>query len=108
MELAPDRLVAQSAEGELAPAYLIAGPETLLVLEAADAVRQRARALGIAEREVFDVEGRDIDWAGLQASFDAPSRSAPAASSRYACRPASRARRAPRSSAPSARGRQAM
>ncbi|WP_340648744.1 DNA polymerase III subunit delta [Pseudoxanthomonas winnipegensis] len=73
MELAPDRLVAQSAEGELAPAYLIAGPETLLVLEAADAVRQRARALGIAEREVFDVEGRDIDWAGLQASFDAPS-----------------------------------
>jgi len=73
MELAPDRLTAQCAEGALAPAYLIAGPETLLVLEAADAVRARGRELGIAEREVFDLEGRDIDWAGLQASFDAPS-----------------------------------
>jgi DNA polymerase-3 subunit delta len=73
MELAPDRLAAQVADAALAPAYLIAGPETLLVLEAADAVRTRGRALGIAEREVFDLEGRDIDWAGLQASFDAPS-----------------------------------
>jgi DNA polymerase-3 subunit delta len=44
-----------------------------LVLEAADAVRARGRALGISEREVFDVEGRDVDWDGLQASFDAPS-----------------------------------
>ncbi|SEL79080.1 DNA polymerase III, delta subunit [Pseudoxanthomonas sp. GM95] len=73
MELAPDRLAAQIADAALAPAYLIAGPETLLVLEAADAVRTRGRALGISEREVFDVEGRDVDWAGLQASFDAPS-----------------------------------
>jgi DNA polymerase-3 subunit delta len=73
MELAPDRLAAQIADAALAPAYLIAGPETLLVLEAADAVRARGRELGIAEREVFDLEGRDIDWAGLQASFDAPS-----------------------------------
>ncbi|WDS37351.1 DNA polymerase III subunit delta [Pseudoxanthomonas sp.] len=73
MELAPDRLAAQIADAALAPAYLIAGPETLLVLEAADAVRTRGRELGIAEREVFDLEGRDIDWAGLQASFDAPS-----------------------------------
>jgi DNA polymerase-3 subunit delta len=73
MELAPERLAAQVADAALAPAYLIAGPEPLLVLEAADAVRARARALGIAEREVFDLEGREIDWAGLQASFDAPS-----------------------------------
>jgi DNA polymerase-3 subunit delta len=73
MELAPDRLAAQIADAAPAPAYLIAGPEALLVLEAADAVRARGRALGISEREVFDVEGRDVDWNGLQASFDAPS-----------------------------------
>ncbi len=73
MELPADRLATQGAEAALAPAYLIAGPEALLVLEAADAIRARARAEGIAEREVFDVEGREVDWAGLQASFDAPS-----------------------------------
>ncbi|WCE04299.1 DNA polymerase III subunit delta [Pseudoxanthomonas sp. JBR18] len=73
MELPADRLATQGAEAALAPAYLIAGPEALLVLEAADAIRARARAEGIAEREVFDVEGREVDWTGLQASFDAPS-----------------------------------
>ena len=47
MELTPERLVAQcAAGGELLPAYLIAGPETLRVLEAADAVRTLARAQG--------------------------------------------------------------
>ncbi|HZV37951.1 MAG TPA: DNA polymerase III subunit delta, partial [Pseudoxanthomonas sp.] len=39
MELTPERLIAQCAGGELLPAYLIAGPEMLRVLEAADAVR---------------------------------------------------------------------
>lgn len=53
--------------------YLIAGPETLRVLEAADAVRARARADGISEREVFDADGRDFDWNQLDATFNAPS-----------------------------------
>src|SRR5690606_22329642 len=51
----------------------VAGPETLRVLEAADAVRARARGQGVDEREVFHAEGRDPDWSGLQASFNAPS-----------------------------------
>ncbi len=71
MELRPEQLVAQAGTQPLRPAYLVAGPETLLVLEAADAVRARARADG-AEREVFDGEGRDPDWDALSASFSAP------------------------------------
>ncbi|MFT4256165.1 MAG: DNA polymerase III subunit delta [Pseudoxanthomonas sp.] len=73
MELPPERLAAHCAEGPLPPACLIAGPETLRVLEAADAVRSAARAQGIGEREVFDADGRDFDWNTLQSSFDAPS-----------------------------------
>ncbi|MBP8804938.1 MAG: DNA polymerase III subunit delta, partial [Pseudoxanthomonas sp.] len=53
MELRPDQLAAQAAAQPLRPVYLVAGPEPLLVLEAADAIRARARAEG-AEREVFE------------------------------------------------------
>ena len=73
MEMTPERLVALPVDGTLHPAYLIAGPETLRVLEAADAVRKHARAQGISEREIFDAEGRDFDWDTLEASFNAPS-----------------------------------
>ena len=73
MELTPERLVAQLGQAPLRPAYLIAGPETLRVLEAADAVRMRAREQGYAEREVFEPEGRDIDWSALEATLRAPS-----------------------------------
>ena len=76
MELGADRLAGQLAHEPLRPAYLVAGSETLLVLEAADAVRAAARAQGIAEREVHDMEGRDADWAALEASLHAPSLSA--------------------------------
>lgn len=72
-ELTPERLVAQLGQGPLRPVYLIAGPETLRVLEAADAVRIRAREQGYAEREVFEPEGRDIDWNALEATLRAPS-----------------------------------
>lgn len=51
----------QLADDALKPAYLIAGAEHLLVLEAADALRARARALGYADREVLDVES-SFDW----------------------------------------------
>ncbi len=73
MELGVDRIASQLAGEPLRPAYLVAGPETLLVLEAADAVRAAARAQGIAEREVHDMEGRDADWDALAASIHAPS-----------------------------------
>ena len=75
MDINPDQLAARVAGGDLAPAYLIAGAEPLRVLEAADAVRAAARAQGIAEREVFMIEGnqRDLDWDGFSASLRAPS-----------------------------------
>lgn len=71
MELSVDRIASQLNAEPLRPAYLVAGPETLLVLEAADAVRAAARAQGIDERIVFDMEGRDADWDALAASINA-------------------------------------
>ena len=62
----------QIAGNELKPVYLLAGEEHLLVLEAADALRARARALGYAEREILDVEQR-FDWNALAQSASAMS-----------------------------------
>lgn len=76
-ELRPDRLAGQLEVGPLAPAWLVAGPEPLLVMEAADAIRAAARAQGITEREVHDADGREYDWDQLAASFRAPSLFAP-------------------------------
>jgi DNA polymerase-3 subunit delta len=45
----------------LLPAYLVSGDEPLLVAEAADAIRQKARQEGFSEREVFFAE-RGFDW----------------------------------------------
>lgn len=74
MELKPEQLASQLGSGPLKPAYLIAGPETLRVLEAADALRMAARAQGYTEREVYEQEGnREPDWNGMAASFNAPS-----------------------------------
>ncbi len=73
MELRAERLSAQLQGEPLRPAYLIAGSEPLLVLEAADAVRAAARAQGVGEREVHDMDGRDPDWGALEASIQAPS-----------------------------------
>ncbi|NUS39370.1 MAG: DNA polymerase III subunit delta [Lysobacter sp.] len=75
MELTPDRLGAHLAGGALRPAYLVAGSEPLLVLEAADAIRGAARGQGIVEREVFEAEGnqREPDWNALSATLGAPS-----------------------------------
>ena len=52
---------------ELKPLYVIHGDEPLLSLEAADAIRARARASGFAERCVLAVE-RGFDWNELSAS----------------------------------------
>ncbi|MFD0739542.1 DNA polymerase III subunit delta [Lysobacter koreensis] len=75
MELKPEQLATQLESGPLRPAYLIAGPETLRVLEAADAVRAAARRHGVAEREVFEAEGnpREPDWDAITATMRAPS-----------------------------------
>jgi DNA polymerase-3 subunit delta len=74
MDVTPEQLVAQLDTGPLQPAYLIAGAEPLLVLEAADAVRMAARRHGVGEREVFEAGAgqREPDWDGLVASFNAP------------------------------------
>lgn len=75
MDVTPEQLVAQLDNGPLQPAYLIAGAEPLLVLEAADAVRAAARRAGIDEREIFEAGAgqREPDWDALHASFNAPS-----------------------------------
>jgi len=49
---------------DLKPVYLLAGEEHLLLLEAADALRLRARELGYLEREVLDADG-GFDWSDL-------------------------------------------
>ena len=55
------------AKPELAPVWLIAGSEHLLVIEAADALRQRARELGYSERDIHDVD-QHFDWNELTRS----------------------------------------
>lgn len=59
-----DQLHKHLAGSELKPAYLIAGEEHLLVIEAADALRARARELGYAEREILDADAY-FDWDAL-------------------------------------------
>ena len=66
MKLTADSLAAHLAQ-ELLPAYLVSGDEPLLVAEAADAVRARARALGCSERETHFIE-RAADWAAVSAA----------------------------------------
>lgn len=65
--LSPDALPAALAK-RLAPLYLIHGEETLLALEAADALRQAARSQGYLEREVLTVEA-GFDWSLLTGSL---------------------------------------
>jgi DNA polymerase-3 subunit delta len=66
VKVAGDSLSNQLAKG-LSPIYLIAGDEILLVNEAADAIRARARQDGFTERELHFVE-RGFDWAKLRAA----------------------------------------
>lgn len=52
----------------LPPVILIASAEPLLLLEAADQVRLRAREQGYAERTVFEA-GKEFDWSELTAEL---------------------------------------
>jgi DNA polymerase III subunit delta len=66
LKLTPDSLATHLRE-RLLPAYLICGDEPLLAGEAADAVRERARAAGFTEREVHFIE-RAADWDEVRGS----------------------------------------
>jgi DNA polymerase-3 subunit delta len=71
MSVKPDQLPSL-LERSLAPAYLIAGAEPLLVQECRDHVIRSAQARGFGERTVHDV-GRVFDWGCLQEESAAPS-----------------------------------
>jgi DNA polymerase III subunit delta len=71
VKVAPGQLGAQLRRA-LAPVYLVAGNEPLLVAEAADSIRTQARAQGYDERELHVVE-RGFDWNLVRASGDSPS-----------------------------------
>ncbi len=62
-------LLAAHLELHLLPVYLVSGDEPLLVGEAADAVRARARAAGYTERETYFLE-RGADWDAVSAAVN--------------------------------------
>jgi DNA polymerase-3 subunit delta len=64
MQLRADQLRQALARG-LAPLYVVHGDEPLLAQEAADAIRQAARAAGYSERQVHTVAGAHFDWSGV-------------------------------------------
>ena len=66
MRLRPEQLSAHLQQG-LLPLYLVSGEETLLVQEACDAIRRKAREAGCSEREVLEVDRR-FNWDTLSAS----------------------------------------
>jgi DNA polymerase-3 subunit delta len=66
LKLTSDSLATHLAQ-RLLPAYLISGDEPLLGGEAADAVRDAARAAGFSEREVHFIE-RASDWDEVRAA----------------------------------------
>ncbi len=65
MKVPADRLEAKIA-GALSPIYFISGDEPLLVGEAADRIRVRAREEGFGNRLVLNAD-RSFDWAELAA-----------------------------------------
>jgi DNA polymerase-3 subunit delta len=64
MRLSFDALESHLSQG-LLPVYLISGDESLLVGEASDAIRARARTAGFTERQVFFVERATAVWADI-------------------------------------------
>lgn len=64
MPLRPEQLTGRLRSHGLDPVYLLAGDEPLLLGEAADAIRQAARAKGYDERQVLHAEG-GFDWSEL-------------------------------------------
>ncbi len=71
MRLRPEKLAAQ-LERRLAPVYLLTGDEPLTLLEAADAIRVRAREAGYSERVVLEADN-GFDWGRLEREVASPS-----------------------------------
>jgi len=67
MKLTLEGLPTQLGE-RLLPAYLVSGSEPLLVGEATDLIRRRARLEGYEEREVFFIERSAAIWDAIQQS----------------------------------------
>lgn len=67
MQLAAAQLAAHLGKG-LRPLYALHGDEPLLVQEAADAIREAARAAGYTERSVHAVAGPHFDWSAVLAA----------------------------------------
>lgn len=65
-------LAARIANRDLEPLWLITGEEPLLMIEAADLLRSRARALGYEEREVLNASAT-WDWSQLRDACQAMS-----------------------------------
>ena len=63
MKISGDNLPSSLAR-QLQTIYLVSGDEPLLVNEAADAIRAKARSQGFTERELHVIE-RGFDWPGL-------------------------------------------
>jgi DNA polymerase-3 subunit delta len=69
MKISLDQL-APSLEKSLAPLYLVAGPEPLLIKESLDLIIAEAKKQGFLERTVLHV-GKNFDWGSLEsASMD--------------------------------------
>ena len=66
MQIWPERLEA-ALEKSLAPVYLVAGTEPLLVQEARDLILAAARRHGYLERTMHQVNGKS-DWADIRSS----------------------------------------
>lgn len=64
MQLRPEQLAAH-LQRELRPVYTVWGAEPLLIQEACDAIRAKARAEGCSERQVHTVAGAHYDWSSL-------------------------------------------
>jgi DNA polymerase-3 subunit delta len=67
MKINPQQLVAQLLQG-LAPVYLVAGDEPLLVQESRDKIVQHAQTLGFTERQSFHAT-TDFNWDSLVAEI---------------------------------------
>jgi len=70
MRIRSDQLSRELSSTTIRPLWLVSGDEPLLVGEAADAIRARARELGFSERETFFVEPR-FDWGPVLGSSQA-------------------------------------
>ena len=71
MPVRPEHLQSTLDQG-LAPVYLIAGSEPLLVQECRDRVIKAAQAQGFSERSVYEASGR-FDWKQLGEDSSMPS-----------------------------------